>query len=119
MGNYTPTEIIRVCELRESGKTYGQIEPITGMKAGSVVSYCVRNAAIPSRPLHPAGKSLPHTRNGKPVRPFTDDEDQQIRTMRLAGARKFEIAQALNRPPSSISNRLVALAYADAKAEVL
>lgn len=58
------------------------------------------------------GPHADYHRNGRLVRLFTPEEDEQLEAMRIAGMTLRAIATRLGRPHSSVQMRLRALAEA-------
>jgi hypothetical protein len=105
---------------REAGWSHARIARQLGVSPGSVAWHCLKVAADPpkAKPIDATmrGPAL-YDRNGKPVRRFTPEEDQQILTMRLAGKTPTQIGRALKRRHNSIVGRLMTLARHEARLE--
>ena len=116
-------QIDEMAELREQGKTAREISEhfaAKGVKvtAASISWQCLRvGADIPierRKTFKPAEK--PYNRSGRPVRPFTENEDEQLRALDAEGLRHAEIGRRLQRKPNSIKGRLMVLARHEARA---
>lgn len=105
----TPAEQDRVVEMREGGATISKIATALGCSCGSVRYWCLVHAAVPPKGLkkHTAGGSM--VRNGRVVRPFSPEEDQEIMRLRGEGLSLAEIGRRVGRAHNSILMRLMSI----------
>lgn len=109
---YDEEQVRKAIAMRESGISCRVIGAEVGMTEQSVEYHCMllgaetptnrKNGRKP-RPIKP------YERNGRQVRPFSKAEDQQLIAMRIAGEKWGTMAEKLQRPRSSIRNRLLLL----------
>jgi lambda repressor-like predicted transcriptional regulator len=108
----TQDQIDRIVELREQGKTLGQIERLTGVKQNTADYHLRRLCVFPPGWKH-RGATLPcgsYMRNGYEVKGFTPDDDARLEAMDRAGMRLTDMARELGRSHNTVKARLVALA---------
>lgn len=108
-------------EKREAGWSINRIAMRLGVSPGSIAWHCLAMGADPpnARPIDKAIKGpVSCLRNGKSVRRFTPEEDQQLVAMRLAGKTDTQIGRVVGRRSNSIRGRLMTLARHDARAEI-
>ena len=120
---YSEDQISEACELREAGLTLRAIAARTGMSASSAEAWCLKlGADLPLERIRvvPAVRGPETVQRGRHlVRRFTVSEDLRLVEMAISGARRIDICRALDRSPSSISNRLAVLARREARREAL
>lgn len=107
-------------EMREQGKSVGQIALKLDMSASSVSWHCLRLGADSPKTSTKVPKRVgPMTaiRNGKIVRRFTQAEDQTLLELESQGKTLSEIARSLGRKRNSILGRLMTLARRDQRIE--
>ena len=106
-------QIDEACALREAGWSCARIARKFGVSPGCISWHCLKLLADPPkpRPLPPVPTApVVARRNGHEVRRFTSEEDQRLLDMATAGARKCDMARALDRKSNSITGRLMTLA---------
>lgn len=107
----------KIAELREAGQSYDLIGQALGISGSNVCWICLKYG-IEGHRKYPLGDKGPMLmkRGNHEVRKFTPEEDATIIRMELAGAKRSEIAQALNRKPNSILGRQMTLARREERA---
>lgn len=119
-----PQEIIdRMIELREvDGLSYDLIARRLNVSVGSVHWQLLKAGAerpgLTRRAIFNRGP-LVAMRNGRPVRRFTEAEDEILLAMRKECALGVRIAERLGRSPNSIIGRLLTLARREERLERL
>lgn len=101
---------IDICEYRESGKTYKWIANHYGVSLGCIQYHCYKNFAYRECRKTSRRKLPYYIRNGKQVKPFTKQEDDLIKKLRIEGMGVCAIGRKLGRPHNSITLRLITLA---------
>lgn len=110
----------RIVQLREAGRTMGQIASVLGCSASTVSWHCLRLAAEPPKPQRPRVglvSSAEVFRNGHVVRRYTTEEDERLLALEAEGLSLSEIGRRLGRRHNSIRARLMTLARRDARLE--
>ena len=112
-GRLSPADHDAIIALAEEGLGSGRIARQLGLHQGAVQWFMYRTGL--RAPGY--GNSRAHVRrNGRPVKPFSPEEDKAIVDMRLAGAGTAEIARRVTadfghpRSKCTVANRLVMLA---------
>lgn len=117
-------QIEKMADLRERGWSCRRIADHftangTPISVGSVSWQCLRVGA--DAPPQRRGKLTQPTetyeRNGRIVRPFTEDDDALLRVLDMQGFKISVIARRMRRGSNSIRGRLYTLARRDARAE--
>lgn len=108
----TPEQVNSVLSLhRDHEIGSGLIAARTGLPQSVVEYWIVRSRAAVEVPGARRGfRPAPYTRNGRPVRPFTADDDARLLAMVRSGMRPTDAARALGRRPSSVFRRIDLLA---------
>lgn len=101
MTKYSKDQIEQVLTLREEGKSLQRIEQLTGVHRKSAYAHCVRQGVYPQD--RPPRRFKGTVTRGRAVTP---EEDAKIQKLALEGKRPGEIAEAVNRPFSTIRFRL-------------
>jgi hypothetical protein len=106
-----------IAEMRERGKTYGQISSATGMSTSNISWICLKYGIEGPRKtsLGDRGPSVV-SRGEFQVRKFTPEEDAKITEMELAGFKRSAIARALGRKANSVLGRQMTLARREERA---
>ncbi|MCJ2143678.1 hypothetical protein [Methylobacterium sp. E-066] len=117
---FTPEQHEQMAEMREKGRTYGQIALAFGCSESTAYWTCLRLGADRpgSRPLqsHAAGPEVV-LRNGRPVRRYSAEEDAQLLALAEEGRGDSEIGHIIGRRPNSVRARLATLARHEARSE--
>lgn len=103
----------RVAEMREAGISIGAISRAIGFSRSAVSWVCLTDGAEPPHPPRPASvpdQPVTHYRGGKPVRRFTQAEDELILRLRAAGWTNHAIGRETGRRPHTILSRFATLA---------
>jgi len=117
-------QIDEMAELRERGWTLRQIARHfsakgTPVSEGSIGWQCLRvGADLPPERRRPgAFPACLIQRGGKPVRPWTPAEDEQLLALEAQGTSLNAIGRAIGRKQNSVRGRLMTLARHQARAE--
>jgi len=120
----TDEQVGEMCELREAGKTFGQISrkfAARGIEISeSAISWhCLIQGADAPRSRRQDSKIKPGTviKRGKhAVRTFTEAEDKLLLELEAEGLSRTEIGRKLGRKHNSIIGRLATLARREERA---
>lgn len=110
--------IIAACEMRERGLTVQQIVLKTGIPHSTIDWHCIKRGAEPPKVRQSSYTPRAFVRNGRPVTPFTAEQDATIQAMSADGHGYTAIGNAVGRNPSSVRNRLMILARRELRAEL-
>lgn len=122
----TPELIDMVGEMRERGCSYQAIanrlaSKGIAVKKDGIASLCLaRGFDLPALQRRAGADAIPRKvaiRAGREIRPFSKDDDQQLRSFDREGLSYSEMARRLGRNPGSVRNRLLTLARHDARRE--
>ncbi|TXN38741.1 helix-turn-helix domain-containing protein [Methylobacterium sp. WL30] len=117
----TDAEIERIAEMREGGATYSAIAAAIGCSESTVYWKCLAAGAEPPNRRQIKSKVLGPlvvSRNGYPVRRYTDDEDRRLLALEAEGRSNAEIGRLTGRRPHTVKARLMTLARHEALAEM-
>lgn len=117
----TEAERDRIIEMREAGRTMGQIARRIGCSVGSVAWLLLKAGVDPhaDRPLPPIPtEPVIHIGPRRSFRRFTAAEDARLLALEAQGLSLHRIALALGRRRNSIEGRLNTLARRAARAEI-
>jgi transposase-like protein len=118
---FTKADYERMAEMREAGKTQGQIARAFKCSRSEVSWYCLKLGAEPPNPrplrldyhlTHPVVKRGKHQ-----VRAFTPEDDERLLALECMGVRVSAIAKELGRTPNSVQGRMMTLARRAARVE--
>lgn len=118
-------QIDEMARLREKGWGDERIADHFTQRGTKVTASCIHWQCLrvgADRPKHLRGRSAPpppapYLRNGRPVRPYTPVEDQQLLALEAQGLSESEIGRRCGRKPNSIRGRLMTLARIEARRE--
>jgi hypothetical protein len=114
----TEEQIDRICEMRESGKSYGTIARVVGCSVGAVSWQCLRCGAEPptAKPIK-VREPGEFQRGSHTVRGYTPEEDALIIALAIQKFPRTVIAKRLGRKPHSVLGRIMTLARREARLE--
>lgn len=116
--NLLPDQVERILEMREAGVTVEAIAAAIPCSVGSISYHCLKAGVLPPKFLRPQIQpDVIRFRRGRPVRPFTPEEDAQLLALAKAGLNHSEIGKRIGRRPNSVGGRLMTLARLEAVAE--
>lgn len=107
-----------IADMRERGKTYGQIARAIGSSPSNISWICLKYGIEKPGKQPPLGDRGPMLikRGNHQVRRYTPEEDAVIREMGAAGAKATPIARKLGRKHNSVLGRMMTLARRDERA---
>lgn len=104
-----------ICNLRRRNWSIADIAERLGKSPGTITYWCMILGAEPRKPAPNRRRQLKaHTRNGHPVRPFTDDEDALLLSMVGEGLNYAEIGRRLDRRGHVCRKRVITVAWHNA-----
>lgn len=117
---FTSEQHEAMAEMREAGRTYGQIALAFGCSESTAYWICLKLGADrpDAKPL--AQRALgPEVvqRNGHAVRRYSAEEDAQLLALSAEGKGDSEIGRLIGRKPNSVRARLMTLARHEARSE--
>ena len=118
---YSDALLTEAAQLREAGLPIREIAGRLGMHPSAVSWHCLRLGADhpdAARRAHSCRQPMmEYTRNGRVVRRFTPEEDEQLLQLEAEGLSAGDIAQHMNRRRNSIVGRLMTLARQETRNE--
>lgn len=109
-----------MAEMREAGRSYGQIALAFGCSESTAYWVCLKLGADRpnAKPLQPRalGPEVVQ-RNGHAVRRYSAEEDVQLLALAAEGKGESEIGRLMGRKPNSVRARLMTLARHEARTE--
>lgn len=117
---FTPEQHEQMAEMREKGRTYGQIALAFGCSESTAYWICLKYGADRpgSQPLEPRARGPEVVqRNGRAVRRYSAEEDAQLLALASEGKGDSEIGKLIGRRPNSVRARLMTLARHEARSE--
>ncbi len=114
----TDEQIGRICEMRESGKSYAIIARVIGCSRGAVSWQCLRHGADkPGATNTQAAHPFECKRGNHTVRRYTPEEDALIIALAIQNFPRTGIAKRLGRKPHSVMGRILTLARRENRRE--
>jgi len=109
----TDEQITEICELREKGKSEKWLADKFKVSPAAIHWQCLSNGAVSPRQKKSRclamDKQQTYERNGRQVRGFTPEEDEQITALALEGKTPYRIHKITGRAYSSVRVRLMSL----------
>ena len=110
----TPEQIDEASDLREQGKSIGQIARRLDLPETTIDYHLRKNGVFPPGWKHQgalADRRKTYTDcRGRTVRPFTRKEDAALLRLDAEGVTYAEMGRRIKRPTNSCRNRLISLA---------
>ena len=110
-GDLTEDQVEEITAYRERGKSVPWIAQRFNLRPGSLDRMLRDMGVFPEGwTLKVRSTDQPYLRKGAVVRPYSEEEDAQLQSLRLERRTLTDIAKRLDRKPGSVRARLIALA---------